>query len=150
MVTITYKYLKYFGPIISAIILFQSCKVYDKKPVSLGYATMIDHSIFKSVKVEMLNGEEFVFDSIYFKGTELYGLMEIKEKVYDESKEKFVKRKSKTEVKIDKDKIQKIRLQNSNKSGWVTAFVVIGIAIPTILLGLFIAASITCTVGPCF
>ena len=74
MTRFTYKYLKPVALLLAIAVLFQCCKVYYKEPVTIEEAIGYDK---KRVKVITMSNMEYVFDSIYYKGNKLYGLVPI-------------------------------------------------------------------------
>jgi hypothetical protein len=96
--------------------------VYDKKSVTIEQAINKDHKKAKRIKIEMVDGEKLILDSIYYKDIELHGILA-------KPKEKSTSSKAinvKEEVKIDEDKITQIRLQNRAKSITGTVFLTAG------------------------
>lgn len=125
MVRFTYKYLKPIALFLSIMVLFQCCKVYDKRPVSIDQALNVDHSKVKRIKVDMFGSKKLVLDSIYYKNGEPYGLLSKSTK------------KNLMEEKIEEEEIIKILLYNQKKSTTATVFAVV---VPvTAGLALFIA-----------
>ena len=92
MVRFTYKYLKPVALFLAIAVLFQCCKVYDKRPVILDYA------INKTqLKITTTDGKKIVFSSIYYKNDSLlYGMTS--KKTYDTLE---------TKIPIEKIKVQK-------------------------------------------
>jgi hypothetical protein len=122
MTRFTFACLKPVALFLSMIVLFLNCKVYDKTPATIEQAINKDHKKAKRIKIEMVDGEKIILDSVYYKDNELFGLLA-------KSKEKSTSSKAsnvKEEVKIDKDKITQIRLQNRAKSITGTVFLTAG------------------------
>lgn len=133
MVRFTYKYLRPIALFLTIVFLFQCCMVYDKRPVSVDQAVNIDHKKGKSIKIDMFGNKKYVFDSIYYKNGELYGLSSKSTK------------KNIIELRIDEGKIIRIRLYNPAKSTAGTVFMVLG----TLVLLPIILISIVCANGKC-
>ncbi len=135
MIRFTFTYLKPIAFFLLIVFLFQCCKVYDKKSVTIEQAINKDHKKAKRIKIGIINGEQLILDSIYYKDNKLYGLLA-------KQKDKSASTKAinvKEEVEIEEDKITEIRLQNRPKSitgtvfltagsiaaGWIITFVII-------------------------
>ena len=122
MTRFTFACLKPVALFLSMIVLFLNCKVYDETPATIEQAINKDHKKAKRIKIEMVDGEKIILDSVYYEDNELFGLLA-------KSKEKSTSSKAsnvKEEVKIDKDKITQIRLQNRAKSITGTVFLTAG------------------------
>jgi hypothetical protein len=115
MIKFTYKYLKPVALFLTIAVMFQCCKVYDKRPVSVDQAINVDHKKVKRIKIDMFGNKKYVLDSIYYKNGELYGLSSKSTK------------KNIIELRIEEEKIIQIRLYNQKKSKTGTVF---AIAIP--------------------
>jgi hypothetical protein len=129
--------------------------VYDKQPVTIEQAINKDHQKQKRIKIEFGEWENSIFDSIYYKNDELYGLLtrpkEKKKVQMSETKYNINNRpytytynvtvKTKMEIMIEVDSIVKIRLSNLKKSRNATAFTVIGsilvVPVTFIMIALF-------------
>ena len=122
MIRFTFTYLKPIALLLSVVVLFQCCKVYDKQSVSIEQAINKDPKKAKRVKIEMDDGEKIVLDSIYYKDNELYGLLSKPKENSTSAKAMKVKE----EIKIEEDKIVQIRPQNRAKSITVTVFIMAG------------------------
>ena len=140
MIRFTFTYLKPVALFLAILVLFQCCKVYDKKSVTIEEAINVDHKKVKRIKIDMLGGEKYILDSVYYIENELYGLVKKpnEDKViptwtetkYTNDSVPFTYTHSriewhKSEIKIDEDKIVKIRLHNIAKSRGYTAMLVI-------------------------
>ena len=99
MVRFTYKYLKPVALFLAIAVLFQCCKVYDKRPVTVEEAITVNHKKVKRIKIDMFDNKKLVLDSIYYKVNELYGFLT----------------KKNIEVNINEDKIIQIRLYNQKE-----------------------------------
>jgi hypothetical protein len=89
--------------------------VYYKKPVTIEEAINIDHEKVKRIKIEFLNGEKLVLDSVYYRGHELYGSL------FKSN------RATETEIKLDEDEIIKIQLHNRGGSRELTFLIIIAL-----------------------
>ncbi len=101
MVRFTFKYLKPIALFLSITFLFQCCKIYDKKPVTIEQAMSENR-----IKIITKDGREYIFDKIYYKNDSLlYGLMrkktsdtkeiiipkdQIKEQIYEDGTDTFI------------------------------------------------------------
>ena len=140
MIRFTYSYLRPVALFLAITFIFQCCKVYDKRPVTIEQAINKDHKKAKRIKIKMVGGEKLILDSIYYKKSRLYGsLIRPKEKTKVWVKDDlhpdghYVKKTITYEIKIDDDKIIKIILQDTKKSRAYTSFTIIG---PCILVGI--------------
>jgi len=111
MIRFTFTYLRPIALLLSIVVLFQCCKIYDKRPVSVEAATK---NKIKRVKIITIDDRILVFDSIYYKEEKLYGMSKAKE--------------IKAEVLIKEESIKEIHLYNSKKSITATVFLVLGSA----------------------
>lgn len=119
----TTKYLQPAALFLAVLVLFQCCKVYDRKSVSLDKA--IDTDI-RSIKIVLKDHRRYYFTSIYYKDDILYG--ELKKSRHDLDEE----------IKINPESIKGIYLFNKKKSSYITAIVII---VPIVL---FISFSVYC------
>jgi hypothetical protein len=121
MIRFTFKYLKPVAFFLSVVVLFQCCKIYDKRPVT------IDHAINETrVKIITTDDRKYVFDNIYYKSDSLlYGIMR-KNKSFTE------------EIIIPIETIKEIHLYNRKKSITATVFLAIGSGWAIALLVAFI------------
>jgi hypothetical protein len=72
MIRFTFTYLKPVALLLSIVVLFQSCKAFNKKPSSIQQAIGYEK---KWVKIITNDNKKFILDSIYHKSDEkLYGL----------------------------------------------------------------------------
>jgi hypothetical protein len=139
MITFTFFYLKPVALLLSIVVLFQCCTDYYKEPVTIEQAMDINHRKSNHIKIEFIDGSEIIYDSIYYKDNNLYGLAfgSKKEKVIKTKRVKYAKdryyidsyttyEKPKIEVKVDEDKISKIYLHNRGGSSEGTALIVLG------------------------
>ena len=125
MISFTFTYLKPIALFLSIVVLFQCCKVYDKNSVTIEQAINKDHKKAKRIKIDLVDGEKLILDSIYYKDNELYGLLaKPKEETSSTKAVKVIE-----ELKIDEDKIVQIRLQNRAKSITGTVFITAGSAL---------------------
>jgi len=127
MIRFTLKYLKPIALFLSVMVLFQCCVVYDKQPVSIRKAINKNHDRVKWIKIEMLDGQQLIADSIYYKGNDLYYSKQVKSREKIENSDLYRTGKFTAEVKIDEDKIVSIQFHNKGKS--IGFSVLIGISI---------------------
>src|SRR4030066_224803 len=111
------NFLKFLG-LFLVFMLLQSCNVY-KKSTNLEEASQVDQKGF--VKVTLVNGDEYIYESIELKEDTYYGV-----KTVDGEKTKTV---------LLKEDVLKVERQNKKSSGF---FSVTGIAIgaASIVLGI--------------
>ena len=128
MRTFTFTCLKPVALLIIAVLLFQSCRVYEIQPVTLEQAIEPNK---KKVKIITVDDRTLYFDSLYFKNDKLYGLM---------NKNKNLKKK--TEVNIPIEKIKSIYVLEVKKSRTKTALAIIGVSIG-IIAAIFIIGAIS-------
>ena len=133
MTRFTYKYLKPVALFLAIVFLFQCCKIYDKRPVTVEKAITVNHKKVKRIKIDMFDNKKLVLDSIYYKDNELFG---------------FLTRKN-IEVNINEDKIIQIRLYNSKKSKTGTVFLVFGSIVTGIIILVSVAIAIECNGKDC-
>ncbi len=107
-------------------ILFQCCKIYDKKTVTIEDAIGRDFNKTKRIMIEMKTGEKIKVDSLFYKNDELFAIKSSKEKVYDELKRNYVTKTNVYELRIIEEDILKIRIYNKGKSGVAIFFIVLG------------------------
>jgi hypothetical protein len=118
----TFGYLKLIAFIIMSSFLFQSCVVYHKQPTTLDQAIGSDK---KKVKIITIDDKKLIFDSLYYKNDDLYGIM---------NKNKNLKQK--TEVNIPIERIKSVHLLNIKKSR--TQTILFSIFVPIGILGVII------------
>jgi len=100
--------------------------VYDKTPVTIEQAINVDHKKVRRIKIDMVGDKKLIFDSIYYKKGQLYGLMTVTKKTKRQQENSQVRtegEKNKIEIEINEDEIIQIRLHNKAKSGTLTFFV---------------------------
>ena len=140
MIKFTFKYLKPVALFLVIVFLFQCCVAYDKTSVTIEEAINIDHKKVKRIKIDMLGDKKIIFDSIYYKDSQLYGLkLKPKEKNKNQAVDdqyakgdKYNKQKI-VEIQINEDEIIQIRLHN--KSTTLTVNIIIAlISIPAIVI----------------
>lgn len=123
----TLKYLQPIALLLVISVLFQCCMVYDKRPVSIDEAINVNHKKVKRIKVDLFGDKKLVLDSIYYRNGELYGLLS------KSTKKNF------TELKIEEEKIIRIRLYSRAKSTTGTVFLVLG-GLGFAIFGLYVLA----------
>ena len=143
MIGFTFKHLKPFALFLSIVVLFQCCMVYDKQPVTVEEAISIDHKKIKRIKIDIIDNKTIVFDSIYYKDDQLYGLkIKPKEKIrYNVVTEQFPKGYTDTikkiiEIQINENEIIKIRLHNRRKTTTLNSFIAL-LSVCAIFVGYF-------------
>lgn len=100
MIRFVNKYLKPVALFLSFIVLFQCCKIYDKKTVTVEQAISE-----KRIKIITKDGREYIFDRIYYKNDSLlYGLT--RKKTSDTK-----------EIKIPKNQIKEQVFKGNNYGG---------------------------------
>ena len=110
------NYLEQLGMLLCALILFQSCVVYQKTPVTLAQAADAN----KKAKVEMKSHETYRFKSIALENGQYYGL----QKAHNDP----------VKVPLDADGILKIRLQDKSASTQSTVFLgIVAVGVPVII-----------------
>jgi len=139
MIRFTFKYLKPVALFLSIVVLFQCCVVYDKQPVSIDQAINKDHKKAKRIKIEMVDGQKLIVDSIYYKENDLYYSKKVEYREKIENSEFYRTKMYTAEVKIGEDKIVKIRLHNKEKSSTHSILLILGIPIVILVGGGFIA-----------
>jgi hypothetical protein len=132
MIDFTLTYLKPVALFISAMILFQCCKVYEKRPVTIEQAINKDDKKQKRIKIEMVVGKKIIANSIYYKGDNLYYSKNVKSREKIENADFYRTKKFIAEVKIDEENIWQVYPYNRKKSRTCTAFLVIT---PVLLIG---------------
>ena len=123
MIRFTFTYLRPVALFLLVMVLFQSCVVYDHIPVTIEQAISIDHEMVKQIKIKMTNGDKIIADSIYYKGNDLYYTKRIESREQVKNSEFYKSKSYIVEVKIDKDKITQIFLQNRRKSRTATVLI---------------------------
>jgi hypothetical protein len=116
----THKFSRSVALIIIGSILFQCCKVYEKRPTTLDEAMRVEQ---KQVKIVTIDGKKMYFDSLYYKRNELYGFL---------SKNNY--QQQAIEINIPEETIKSIHLLNLKGSRIRTAAFII--SIPIVLFGL--------------
>lgn len=111
------NFLKIIG-LFLVLILLQSCNVY-KKSTNLEEASQADQNGF--VKVTMINGDEYIYESIDLSENTYYGIKSI-----DGGKTKTV---------LLKEDVLKVERQNKKSSGFFS-FTGIAIGVASIVLGI--------------
>jgi len=96
----TFKYLKPVAVFLIIAFLFQCCKAYDLKLTPIEKAVGPQK---KYVKVVTVLGEEILFDSIYYRNNQLYGL--VKESKHTERRE----------IELQEDSISQVQIHVLNK-----------------------------------
>lgn len=111
------NFLKFLG-LFLVFMLLQSCNVY-KKSTNLDEASQVDQKGF--VKVTLVNGDEYIYESIELKEDTYYGVKTVGGE--------------KTKTVLLKEDVLKVERQNKKSSGF---FSVTGIAIgaASIVLGI--------------
>jgi len=135
MVRFTFKYLKPVALFLAIVVLFQCCVVYDKKPVSIRKAVNANHKEIKYIKIEMVSGEKLIVNSIYYKGNDLFYSKKVESREKIENSDFYRTGNFIAEVKIDEDKIVKIKLHNKEKS-IICSVLLIFLGIPIIISGI--------------
>jgi len=138
MIRFTFIYLKPVALFLAVLVLFQCCVVYDKKPVTVEEAIDKDHKKAKRIRIDMVDGEKLIADSIYYKENNLYYPKKVKSREKIENSEFYKSKSYIAEIRIDEDKIKDIWLQNRRKSRGATAMVII--LPPTIFVAFGFAA----------
>ena len=149
MINFAFSYLKPLALFLSMVVLFQCCVVYDKQPVSIEEAINIDHKKVKRIKIDMQGDKKIIFDSIYYKDSQLYGLkLKPKEKNKNEAVEdqyakgdKYNKKKM-VEMQINEDEIVQIRLYSKEKTITVNIIIAL-VSIPVIYVVVLVIAWVT-------
>jgi len=121
MVRFTFKYLKPVALFLAILVLFQSCKLYDKRPVQIEQAIGTHE---KGVKVITNDGRQFILNSLYYEEDILYGELHKPKAGQDVT------------VKINPDSIKEIRLYSQKKSR------IVSIVVTIVVLGGFIWGSV--------
>jgi len=132
MASFKVTYLKPFTLALVIVVLFQCCKVYYKEPSTIDQAIGPDK---KRVKVIMNDDRAWIFDRIYYKNDELFGLLDLPkgtEKSY--------------EVKLNQDNIQGIYLLNKGKS--TTLSVLLGVGVFGAVIGIMYIIAMNSPLGP--
>lgn len=111
------NFLKIIG-LFLVLILLQSCNVY-KKSTNLEEASQADQNGF--VKVTMINGDEYIYESIDLSENTYYGIKSV-----DGGKTKTV---------LLKEDVLKVERQNKKSSGFFS-FTGIAIGVASIVLGI--------------
>jgi hypothetical protein len=99
------------------LMLFQSCKVYQKS-TSLEQDSQAQENGF--VKVTMVNGAEYIYENIEFSGNTYYGV-----KTVDSEKTKTV---------LLKEDVMKVERRNKNSFGFLGMTIVVASVISGILM----------------
>ena len=119
-------FIKTISIILIPIILLQGCTLYSKTPVSIDQAIFGD---IRKAKVITYEGKELYFDSLYYKGNEIYGMLSMTTKTmfYENIKYQNI------EIKINKESVKEVYLYDTqiSKNGTKNA----AIAIPLIFIG---------------
>jgi len=113
MIGFILTYIKLIALFLAVVVLMQCCTVYSKEPVSI--KEVIGHDQ-KKIKVVTTYEKEFVFNSIYYKGDNLYGQLH-----WD-----------KQEILLAESSIKGIFLVNGRKSRLMTALLIVSIPIGAI------------------
>jgi len=109
------NYLEQLGMLLCALILFQSCVVYQKTPVTLAQAADAN----KKAKVEMKSHETYRFKSIALENGQYYGLQKARNEL--------------VKIPLDADGISKIRLHDKSESTQATVFLgIVTLVVPVI------------------
>ncbi len=114
------KYIETLAMLLSALILFQSCVVYQRTPVTLAQAADAN----KKAKVEMKSHEKYRFKSIVSENGRFYGL----KKTNDDM----------VKISLEENNILSIRLQDKSTSTLATIGTVIVSALAALLTFYFI------------
>jgi len=130
-------FLKPSALFFATAILFQCCMVYDKQPVTIDDAINIDHKKVKRIKIDMTGNKKIIFDSIYYRDNQLFGLkLKPKEKTNnaaagDQNATGDKISKKGIEIQINEDDIIQIRLHNKSKTLTLNIFIAVigGLAI---------------------
>ena len=108
---------KFFG-LLFVLMLFQSCKAY-KSPTSLEQAAKTEEKGF--VKVTMVNGDEYIYESIELGDGIYYGV----KTQYSE----------KLKTALLKEEVLKVERQNKKASG-IFSFMGITVGVASVILGI--------------
>ena len=100
MIRFTFKYLKPTALFLSILVLFQCCKAYSLKSTSIEEAVGPQK---KYVRVVTVQGEEILFDSVYYRNDKLYGLI------------RESKNTKKEEIELQEDNILQVQTLVLNK-----------------------------------
>ena len=102
-------FIKTISIILIPIILLQGCTLYSKTPVSIDQAIFGD---IRKAKVITYEGKELYFDSLYYKGNEIYGMLSMTTKTmfYENIKYQNI------EIKINKESVKEVYLYDKQMS----------------------------------
>lgn len=114
------KQLGELAVLLSALILFQSCVIYQRTPVTLAQAADAN----KKAKVEMKSHEKYRFKSIISENGEFYGLKKVDEDM--------------VKIPLIENNILNIRLQDSSTSTLTTIGTVLVSVLAALLTFYFI------------
>ena len=146
MIRFTYTYIEPIALLISNIVLFQCRMIIDKKPVKIDEAINVKNKYVRRIKIDLLDGEKLILDSVYCKNNELYGLLTrpkektkilLEDDIYPDGY--YVYQKVNVEVKIEENEILRIRLHYRKKSMVINIFVAISI-LAAVYISLFLDA----------
>ena len=132
MTRFTFKYLKPIALLLSVLVLFQCCTVFDKRPVSIKKAINKDPEQVKWILIKTHDGQKLIVNSIYYKGDDLYYSKEVKSREKIENSDLYRTKIFMAEAKIDENNIAIIKLHNKGKS--ITRSVLLGLGIPILII----------------
>jgi len=90
--------------------------VYDKHPVSLDEAVNVDHKKVKRIKIDKIDGQKLIIDSLYYRKNDLYYSTESLSREKIKNSEFYSTKKYHAEVKIEEDEIIRIHLPDRPKN----------------------------------
>ena len=115
--------LSYLLKLTLVLILFQSCNVY-KSPTNLEQAAIANEEGY--LKVTMLNGDEYIYETIEFVDDKFYGVKIVNEETI--------------KTRLLKDEVKDVQRQNKNSSNSI-GFTGIVVGIGSAILGVLMFGS---------
>jgi len=119
MIRFTFTYLRPIAILLLFVFLLQCCKAYSLKSTSIEDAVGPQR---KYVRVVTVQGEEILFDSIYYRNDKLYGLI------------KESKNTKKEEIELQEDNILQVQTFVLNKPESTRRTLML-IVIPVVTIG---------------
>ena len=122
--------LKLITLLLSSALLFQSCKVYEGKTVTVDEALQFPGR----VKIKTINNDTYKFENLKKEEGQLYGIAKKKSKTSKDLLDKIINENSNNKyvkILLTEELVQEIHLQNKTIS---TILTVIGIGVVSIIV----------------